>query len=238
MSIQRKRWISIPYRSYSNLCSAPQKNPRHGFQSLIGLILTSVQYRIKSYQNIFQSLIGLILTGMRGRDGARTHEFQSLIGLILTYYRERSWWNVEKISIPYRSYSNGKAAGDCGKGFWISIPYRSYSNLWIWAIKTSPTFISIPYRSYSNAAYKVHTAGRAIISIPYRSYSNSLLSSSRLLLPALISIPYRSYSNIKTLSTSRNGDSLFQSLIGLILTGSLKTNTTVSINFNPLKVLF
>ena len=76
--------ISIPYRSYSNSPCLRGSREYEKFQSLIGLILTSMNSSMTSGVLSFQSLIGLILTVLAVIVGAAIYAFQSLIGLILT----------------------------------------------------------------------------------------------------------------------------------------------------------
>ena len=176
--------------------------------------------RVKDFEGRdgFQSLIGLILTGSNPAIPIIFLWFQSLIGLILTILR-RKWRPLyHPISIPYRSYSNPAAWLKAPEDSEISIPYRSYSN-------SSPCAY---IRIYGNFLFQsligliltpsglMQVGHSQKISIPYRSYSNEG-SEPLLWYEPRISIPYRSYSNYLAFP-SVYVPTLFQSLIGLILT--------------------
>ena len=98
--------ISIPQRSYFNGAAGNAGKAITGFQSLKGLILTSMQKLQVSYSIEFQSLKGLILT------------LNEISNKLPIYY----------ISIPQRSYFNRMNEVPYTSMRDISIPQRSYFN--------------------------------------------------------------------------------------------------------------
>ena len=143
--------VSIPQRSYSNPAYRKIRELFRAFQSLKGLILTTLDTTKDILLHQFQSLKGLILTSVGSIFRWAFTSFQSLKGLILTRAVMMIESAHEAISIPQRSYSNLNRPIRRALKWYISIPQRSYSNSKPVLVNWKLLCISIPQRSYSNA---------------------------------------------------------------------------------------